>query len=134
METIRSGETVLGTAYSVPEENTGWLVAYSQHRDSDSLTESNFRVMVRSFDPETQEEDWTITSLRNAFYGWVELLIVRPGSPAEQVANKLTADMEDYPVLDEMDWSELEWEENHPEADDLCYSEDDDCPCGREKA
>lgn len=38
-----------------------------------------------------------------------------------------------YPILDECDYSAEEWADNHPEGfdEDMCYSDDPDCPCDR---
>jgi hypothetical protein len=43
--------------------------------------------------------------------GWIDRLIVRPGSAAAEEAKRLRAKLDDYPVLDEEDWSSLEIEE-----------------------
>jgi hypothetical protein len=47
--------------------------------------------------------------------------------------NKILDELQDYPALDESLWLKYEFEANHPEADNLCYAEDD-CACGQAKA
>ena len=82
-----------------------WLIVASQHRDSDTLTRSNFRVLAARLagTTATTEESchWAV--------GWVERLIVaRTDRAALRVALAAHKAIDDYPVLDESDWSELE--------------------------
>lgn len=103
----------------------GHILVASQHRDSDALTRSNYRVAVRrllkaagleQFPSDADEDesvpvyDWRASHWA---VGWVEYLMVRPDAPeavraeAQAIADALA----DYPVLDEDDWSELEYAE-----------------------
>lgn len=100
-----------------------WLVAYSQHRDSDCLERSNFRSFARELGLMVGEplsdgssrsgdtEDAAIESCSHFLVGWVEYLLVRPGSEAETAADAMLARLDDYPVVDDEDWSNLEHEE-----------------------
>lgn len=45
----------------------------------------------------------------------------------------ILAELAEYPILDEYLWSELQFKFDHPEADNLCYAQDD-CYCERERA
>ena len=86
-------------------DHGGWYIVASQHRDSDSLTRSNFRVLAaRLADTTAMTEEsshWAV--------GWVERLIVAPSDRAAlRVALTAHRAMDDYPVLDESDWSELQ--------------------------
>ncbi len=82
-----------------------WLIVATRHRDSDSLTRSNYRVLaarLASTSATTEESShWAV--------GWIERLIIAPGDRAAlRVALAAHKAMDDYPVLDESDWSELE--------------------------
>lgn len=90
-------------------ERADWLVVSGQSRDSNVLEQSNFRSMLRELGGESdtvaveREDHWAV--------GWVEHLLVLPGTPEAEKAEELRACLEDYPILDESDHSELEDEE-----------------------
>ena len=46
----------------------------------------------------------------------------------------ILAELDNYPILDEYLWSELQFKFDHPEADNLCYADDSDCGCGLDSA
>lgn len=88
-------------------ERHDWFVVCGQNRDSDSLTRSNFRSMLKALGGESdtvaieRENHWAC--------GWVEFILVHPDDAARITkANEIREALEDYPVVDEMDWSELE--------------------------
>jgi hypothetical protein len=87
-----------------------WLIAYAQHRDSDILTRANWASFVEALGGESD----TVAIERSNHWavGWVEYLIVDP-SDTERVklAEDLREKLEDYPILDETAWSNLEWDE-----------------------
>lgn len=122
-------------------EERGWsgigIGPVGQHRDSEALERSNFRViyddLVREFGDPGAHVD--IARFGHWAVGWVEEIIWNTGDPAiVEVVQKWRDALDDYPVADESDFSALEWEDNHPENDPHCYSDDPDCGCGREKA
>jgi hypothetical protein len=88
-------------------ERGEWLVCTGRHRDSDALEESNFRVLLKRLGDESdtvaieRESHWAV--------GWVEHLLISPAD-AERVAIVETArdDLEQYPVLDDEDFSIVE--------------------------
>jgi hypothetical protein len=43
--------------------------------------------------------------------GWFEIILVRPGTAAAEVAVEIEERLEDYPLLDEEDFSRREWED-----------------------
>jgi hypothetical protein len=94
-----------------------WEIAYEIHRDSDVLERSNFRSMERLLsaipDSDNPDGDADVQVERSSHWavGWIDRLIVRPGSAAAEEAKRLRAKLDDYPVLDEEDWSSLEIEE-----------------------
>lgn len=116
--------------WSHPDHYFGatWPNHYSagvgQSRDSDCLERSNFAVMLRALGGESD----VVTVVRESHWavGWVEWIAIEAdGTPesdkALQIADEQTALLDDYPVLDESDWSEREREE----ADEVwrnCYN------------
>lgn len=91
-------------------ERDGWLIAYAQHRDSDTITRSNWASFVKALGGESD----TVAIERSNHWavGWVDYLIVDPQDLERvKLAEELRSRLEDYPVLDEMEWSKLEWNE-----------------------
>jgi len=97
-------------------EREGWLIALSVHRDSDALDRSNWGVITKDVlsVPDSGENDLGDAAIEGASHflvGWVDYLLVRPGTPAAERALEWRERLEDYPVADEMHMSELEWDE-----------------------
>ncbi len=86
----------------------GTATLYGRHRDSDLLTESNWDYILEQF---TDEDSVFVTSASHWLVGWVESIRLRPDASDEvkAKAEKILADLEDYPVLDESDFSEREF-------------------------
>jgi len=96
----------------------------SQHRDSDPITRSNYRVMMRELEriaetlpaPETDGEHDQGASWFYDFHashwavGWIEHLLIRRDAPDEmqREAYEMLAALEEYPVLSDDDLIELE--------------------------
>lgn len=79
-------------------------------RDSDALERSNFECMLRALGGESE----TVIIVRESHWavGWVEWIAIHEtDSAALQTADEISAALEDYPVIDEMHWSELEYSE-----------------------
>lgn len=95
---------------SLPDRQ-GWLVAASSHRDSSILEQSNWDCIERSLS--AIDEDGVETySFNHWAVGWVRVMLVDPTSDAlrKDLAEILCA-LADYPVLDDMDYSERQNEE-----------------------
>jgi hypothetical protein len=91
-----------------------WPEYYSsgvgQSRDSDCLERSNFICMLKALGGESEtvivvrENHWAV--------GWVEWIAIHESdSKALAVADDLKGKLDNYPVIDESHWSELESEE-----------------------
>lgn len=98
-----------------------------QHRDSDPLEKSNFRIICADL-MERFSNKVDILRFGHFGVGWVEEIAF--DSSDDEVVKAVVAwgkKLENYPVADEDDYSDLEWEENHP-TENECYA-DSDCPC-----
>ncbi|WP_454650721.1 hypothetical protein [Bradyrhizobium liaoningense] len=101
-----------------------WPAYYSagvgQSRDSDALERSNFRCMLKAIGGESE----TVTVVRESHWavGWVEWIAIhQDDETALRKADQIKGELEDYPVINEDDWSS----EEQAEADDVwreCYS------------
>jgi len=108
MQPIRSNSAQAFVYYG---EREGWLIALSQHRDSEALDRSNFAVIsadLRGRFP----DDVAIESTSHFLVGWVEYLLVSPDNADAVAAAEAWRDrLADYPVADEMNLSEIEYAE-----------------------
>lgn len=87
-----------------------YYVFLSQHRDSDSLTRSNFDCGLKAIGGESD----TVTVVREGHWavGWVEWIAIHESDEkALRIADDIATALLDYPVIDESHWSELEWTE-----------------------
>lgn len=100
--------------WTLPKNYFGevWPDYYSagvgQSRDSDSLEESNFATMLAALGGESE----TVVVVRESHWviGWVEWIAIHESDEtALAEADRLADQLKDYPVLDEEDWSEREW-------------------------
>lgn len=115
-------------------QERGWggvaIGPVGRHRDSDSLANSNFTVILKDMGRSVGEavED---VRFRHWACGWVEEIAWDATNPqAQAAAEAWEKRLGDYPVADEDDFSSQEWDDNHPTQND-CYSEQGrDCPCG----
>jgi hypothetical protein len=88
----------------------GYYVFLGQHRDSDSLARSNFTCGLEAIGGESE----TVQVVRESHWavGWVEWIAIhQDDEKALQIADEIKAALEDYPVVNEDHWSELEWNE-----------------------
>lgn len=105
-----------------------WGIAYFKHRGSDLLAESNFDQMQEALEEVERKDfedehgiagDVEVEESSCSLVGRRYYLIVRPGSPAEALAFELLKKLEDYPVLDEDDFSRRESEACDERWDDM---------------
>lgn len=110
------------TGWQLPD---GWGIGpVGQHRDSDSLERSNFDTALQILENEEgAADDVEVFRFGHWAVGWVEEIGFRLGTPAAARAEEIAQRLEDYPVLDEDDFSAREWADDHPEGDSLCYSD-----------
>ena len=82
----------------------------SQHRDSDSVSRSNF---IRGLELIGGESD-TVIVVRERHWavGWMEWIAIHQSDDAAlQSADEIMAALSDYPVIDDNHLSEMEWNE-----------------------
>jgi hypothetical protein len=99
----------------------GYYVFLGQNRDSSSLDRSNFKVALAALggetsidDPGTEEGLDLVTVVRESHWacGWIEWIAIHESATDKiALANKMLERLDNYPVLDEEDWSELEYTE-----------------------
>lgn len=89
-----------------------WYVSQSQHRESDSLTRSNFICTLEALGGESE----TVRVIRESHWavGWVEWIgIHESDTRALKIADDIAHKLDGYPVVNEDHWSDLEWNEVH---------------------
>lgn len=88
-----------------------WGFGYSHNRDSDLLQESNWDSMVKEM-TRRNSRSIEIMYCNHDLCGWVEYLMINTNhKKAMYRLFGLLKQLEDYPVLDEEDWSRREWEQ-----------------------
>lgn len=95
-----------------------YLVVIGRTRDSDALDESNFRSTLKRLGGEG--DDVTVERETHWACGWVEFILVRPGSPAAIEAADIREAIARSPILDDEDYSILE-DERCAELWSNCY-------------
>lgn len=101
--------------WTMPESYFGevwpdYFVFLGQHRESDSVTRSNFQVGLDRLGGES--ETVQVVRERHWAVGWVEWIAIHESDTAAlDKAEEMLAKIEGYPVLSDDHWSELEWNE-----------------------
>lgn len=98
-----------------------WLVVAFTHRDADCLARSNYRCFIRALGGKGTEglkgsqeinDNVAIEEATHWAVGWVQYLIIKPeAKELVAVADKILEGLEDYPLINEQDFSELEMQE-----------------------
>ncbi len=92
------------------DDRQDWLVApCGRTRDSGPLELSNFDAALKAMGGEG--DDVEVHRFGHWGPGWFEIVIVRPDSHAATVAQDMETALENYPVLDDEDFSRREWED-----------------------
>ena len=89
------------------EDQQDWLVLpCGRNRDSGPLDESNFHSALKSLGGESETVE--VHRFGHWACGWFEIIVVHPDRASE--AEKIEGALADYPVLDDSDYSEREWD------------------------
>jgi hypothetical protein len=109
---------VLPSDYSGAHWDGYYVAPVSRNRDSDILTESNWKAQWADLEPLRADVDCDdiqspkIVLESHWAVGWVEWVAIHESNAeALRVADELAASLESYPVLDEESHSRMEWEE-----------------------
>ena len=114
-------------------EAHGWAAVATgpvgRSRDSEALELSNWEVIYADLVERFGSDVIDTAHFGHWACGWIDEIIWDAGRTdvAEAVEAWRTA-LADYPVADEMHYSSLEWDMNHP-AEGECYSDDPECSC-----
>ena len=95
--------------YAGHREFPGMLCAYGRNRDSDILRNSNFDAFLAALGGEGENVE--VVRVGHWACGWCEYIGVREGSPQSEIAEALLEKLDIYPVLNEDDFSNREWED-----------------------
>lgn len=105
----RSG---LGILHNMKDQANWFVPDISQTRDSGCLTRSNFECFQKHLEKiEDEGNTWQIHRFGHWACGWFEIFTIKPGSEAETLARETENALENYPVIDEEHFCELEEEE-----------------------
>jgi hypothetical protein len=121
-EILHSGaiDSIANYAGEIIPDN--WLNVYGQHRDSDCLQRSNFKCFLAALGGENEENGVRVDRFGHWAVGWIEEIFVDKNHPEKiAIAEKIIAALENYPVIDENDLSNMEYEEAQ-ETWKNCYS------------
>jgi len=106
------------TAFDPPglnlAEQQDWLVApVLRHRDAEPLEASNFHVALQALGGESEMVE--VHRFNHWAVGWFEIILIRPGSPAQALGEELEDRLAEHPVLDEHDLAARELDTQEPE-------------------
>ena len=103
----------VGSFWAEDRKCEDWLLCPGGvHRDSDALARSNNRVILRDLaEVDPDGTDHSVERFGHWAVGWVEEIIVRPGTLAAKCAEEWDAALADYPIADETDFSNEEHED-----------------------
>lgn len=88
-----------------------WLVTLAQSRDSDLVERSNWRFITSGM-LLAYPDDVVIERMNHWAVGWVDYLLVRPGTRAMNVMSDWAEVLAIYPIADEEDYEKLVAEED----------------------
>jgi hypothetical protein len=91
------------------DNHSGWLTGPSHSRDSDNLSRSNFDTALEMLGGE-QDDVIEVEHCGHWACGWFERILVKADSPKAKILFKIHQSLQDYPLLDESDYSERELE------------------------
>ena len=107
-----------GPGFAYYGDREGWCIAASVHRDSDALERSNWHTLtadILGMREESGNEDMLadagVERTSHFLVGWVDYLLVRPGTPQAARALEWRHRLELCPVADEVHLKTLLWNE-----------------------
>jgi len=98
------------------EDAENWMIAYTHHRGSGLLGQSNSAAIERALAPFIDGDDPDIVPERHSHWlaGWIDgfsIRVFRDGEITEafQTYHELSERLDDYPILDETDYCNCEY-------------------------
>ena len=85
-----------------------WFGVAGRSRDSDIMEQSNFDGTLNRLGGEGKNV--RVERYKHWACGWIEEIYVRPKTKQFKIAKEIEESLKNYPVLDEDDYSEREWE------------------------
>lgn len=109
--------------YMLHNQQDWYVVPVSRTRDTGPMEESNFESALEILGGE-RENIVEVHRFGHWGPGWFEILIVNPRAGVTmKKALSIENSLADYPILDEEDWSEKEWEAMNEAWGNLSLSE-----------
>jgi len=100
------------------ETYEGYYIVVGRSRDSDALENSNFETALEMLGGEDEEAGVIVAKAGHWAVGWVEELLVSKNAPEKvAIAEQIEKKLDNYPVLNEEDFSRREYEEMSDMAD-----------------
>ena len=97
--------------YMLDDQQNWYVVPVSQGRDSGPFEKSNFAAAVEILGGE-RDDIMEIHRFNHWGPGWFEIIIVNPDDKnIMKLAMEIEASLAAYPILDDMDFSQREWDE-----------------------
>jgi len=90
------------------EDRQDWFVLIGRNRDSGIRAQSNWAAALKMLRKGSRA--YEVHRFGHWACGWLEIVIVKPGTKAELIGLEIEKALENYPILDEHDHSEREWE------------------------
>lgn len=97
------------TGAFLPDRGEWFVVPVIRTRDSGPSEDSNFDAALQSLGGESNTVE--VHHFGHWGPGWYEIIIVDPDSPQTAIAQEIERALEDYPLLDEDDFSAREHEQ-----------------------
>lgn len=115
------------------DEPDNWAIVYTHHRDSGLLDQSSASAIEQALQPfvEVEDPDVVSESHRHWAVGWVDgfsVRVFRDGGITEAFRkyHELAEAMDNYPILDESDYSERETEATFGNLTDAAWQLNDE--------
>ena len=121
-EAMTSGGIDSWSNYIGDRSYSDWYMFLGRSRDSHILEESNFQAGLKALGGES--DDVFIYKVNHWAYGWIEEILINPANAdMVELANNIRKQLDDYPVLDEDDYSHRQWDYAHEIWDGLSIRE-----------
>ncbi len=99
------------------DDYSEYYIVISHHRDSGILDESNYQTVYEAL---KDYPGFIDPNFRDWLVGWVQTIMIHESdTEGRDKAQELIDRLDDYPILDDEDFSNREWEEVSRIADDI---------------